>query len=106
MSVRKIFVAGHKGMVGSAICRQLENDHDLVVLTAQRDELDLLSRGDVKDFLNQERPDAVILAAAKVGGIHANNEYPAQFIFENLQIQNNIIHASHLADVQSLLSER
>jgi GDP-L-fucose synthase len=103
MSNRKIFVAGHKGMVGSAICRQLENDSDVQVLTASRDELDLLSQSAVQDFLNREKPDAVILAAAKVGGIHANNEYPAQFIYENLQIQNNIIHGSHLADVQSLL---
>lgn len=103
MSAGKIFVAGHKGMVGSAICRQLVNDRDVTVLTASRDELDLLSQNAVQDFLNQERPDAVVLAAAKVGGIHANNEYPADFIFENLQIQNNIIHGSHLADVQSLL---
>lgn len=103
MSARKIFVAGHKGMVGSAICRQLVNDSDTTVLTASRDELDLLSQNAVQDFLGQERPDAVVLAAAKVGGIHANNEYPAEFIYENLQIQNNIIHASHLTDVQSLL---
>lgn len=103
MSTRKIFVAGHKGMVGSAICRQLEKDSDVDILTASRDELDLLSQSAVQDFLNQQKPDAVILAAAKVGGIHANNEYPAEFIYENLQIQNNIIHSSHLADVQSLL---
>jgi GDP-L-fucose synthase len=103
MSARKIFVAGHKGMVGSAICRQLEKDSDVKVLTAPRDELDLLSQNAVQDFLNRERPDGVVVAAAKVGGIHANNEYPAAFIYENLQIQNNIIHASHLADVQSLL---
>ena len=103
MSVRKIFVAGHKGMVGSAICRQLEQDSGVSVMVAPREELDLLSQSAVRSFLNQERPDAVVLAAAKVGGIHANNEYPAAFIYENLQIQNNIIHASHLADVQSLL---
>ena len=103
MSARKIFVAGHKGMVGSAICRQLAKDGDVEVLTASRDELDLLSQSAVEDFLDQQKPDAVILAAAKVGGIHANNEYPAEFIYENLQIQNNIIHGSHLADVQSLL---
>jgi GDP-L-fucose synthase len=90
-------------MVGSAICRQLANDGSVDILTASRDELDLLSQSAVQDFLNQQKPDAVILAAAKVGGIHANNEYPAEFIFENLQIQNNIIHGSHLADVQSLL---
>jgi GDP-L-fucose synthase len=103
MSARKIFVAGHRGMVGSAICRQIAKDSDVTVLTASRDELDLLSQTNVQDFLNQQKPDAVILASAKVGGIHANNEYPAQFIYENLQIQNNIIHGSHLADVQSLL---
>ena len=103
MITGKIFVAGHKGMVGSAICRQLTSRHDVDILTAPRRDLDLLCQNSVKDFLNRERPDAVILAAAKVGGIHANNEYPAQFIFENLQIQNNIIHGSHLADIQSLL---
>ena len=103
MSKRKIFVAGHKGMVGSAICRQLEKDRDATILTAVREELDLLSQIEVHGFLKRERPDAIILAGSKVGGIHANNEYPAEFIFENLQIQNNIIHGSHLADVQSLL---
>ena len=103
MSARKIFVAGHKGMVGSAICRQLATDGDVEILTASRDELDLLSQSAVTDFLGRENPDAVIIAAAKVGGIHANNEFPAEFIYENLQIQNNIIHGSHLANIQSLL---
>lgn len=103
MSKRKIFVAGHKGMVGSAICRQLEKDRDATILTAVREKLDLLSQIEVQGFLKRERPDAIILAGSKVGGIHANNEYPAEFIFENLQIQNNIIHGSHLAGVQSLL---
>ena len=90
-------------MVGSAICRQLMKKSDVVVLTASRDELDLLTQGAVQDFLIQQKPDAVILAAAKVGGIYANNEYPAEFIYDNLQIQNNIIDGSHRADVQSLL---
>ena len=103
MSKRKIFVAGHKGMVGSAICRQLEKDIEATVVTAVREKLDLLSQIEVQGFLKRERPDAIILAGSKVGGIHANNKYPAEFIFENLQIQNNIIHGSHLADVQSLL---
>lgn len=103
MITRKIFVAGHKGMVGSAICRQLEKKRDVTILSASRRKLDLLSQGAVYDFLNQEKPDAVIVAAAKVGGIHANNEYPAEFIFENLQIQNNIIHGSHLVGIQDLL---
>lgn len=103
MSKEKIFVAGHKGMVGSAICRRLRQDACYEILTASRDELDLLSQSAVEDFLKKEKPDFVVQAAAKVGGIYANNEYPAQFIFENLQIQNNIIHSSHLADVQRLL---
>ena len=102
MSKEKIFVAGHKGMVGSAICRRLRQDAYYEILTAPRDELDLLSQSAVEDFLKKEKPDVVVQAAAKVGGIYANNEYPAQFIFENLQIQNNIIHSSHLADVQRL----
>lgn len=103
MSARKIFVAGHGGMVGSAICRQLEKESNTTILSASRNELDLLSQVAVQSFLAKEKPDTVILAAAKVGGVHANNEYPAEFIFENLQIQNNIIHGCHLADVQSLL---
>ena len=103
MSTKKIFVAGHKGMVGSAICRKLEGDNNYAILTVSRDELNLLSQIAVQDFLNYEKPDAVILAAAKVGGIYANSKYPAEFIFENLQIQNNIIHGSHLADIPELL---
>ena len=103
MGVRKIFVAGHKGMVGRAICRQLAKDIQVDLITASRDDLDLLSQRSVWDFLKKEKPNAVVLAAAKVGGIHANNVYPAQFIFENLQIQNNIIHGSYLADIKSML---
>lgn len=90
-------------MVGNAICQQLAKDNGVTVIMASRKELDLRSQSAVQDFLDQERPDAVVLAAAKVGGIHANNEYPADFIFENLQIQNNLIHGSHLADIQSLM---
>ena len=103
MSVKKVFVAGHKGMVGSAICRLIENSEHYELLTAPRDKLDLLSQIKVQKFLKKENPDIVIQAAAKVGGIYANNTFPAQFIFENLQIQNNIINGSHLADIQSLL---
>ncbi len=99
----RIFVAGHRGMVGQAICRQIidEGDHELITRTRQ--ELDLTNQADVAAFFQKEKPDAVILAAAKVGGIHANNTYPAEFIYENIQIQNNVIHQAHLADVQSLL---
>ena len=101
--MRKIYVAGHSGMVGSAICRKLQQRLDVKIITRTRKELDLLDHSAVYDFINLEKPDEVILAAAKVGGIHANNTYPADFIYENLQIQNNIIHASHVNDVQKLL---
>ena len=99
----KVFVAGHKGMVGSALCRLLKKDGRFEILTVSRERLDLMSQNSVHDFIKKEKPDVIIQAAAKVGGIHANNAFPAQFIYENLQIQNNIIHGSHLADVQRLL---
>ncbi len=99
----KVFIAGHTGMVGSALCRLLKKDGRFEILTVSREKLDLMSQNSVHGFINKEKPDVVIQAAAKVGGIHANNIFPAQFIYENLQIQNNIIHGSHLADVQRLL---
>ena len=101
--MKKIFVAGHRGMVGSAICRQLEKQADVEVIALARDELDLCNQSAVLNFMETVRPDEVILAAAKVGGIHANNTYPAEFIYQNLQIQNNVIQASHINDVQKLL---
>ena len=101
--MKKIFVAGHKGMVGSAICRQLQKKSDVEIITRMRDALDLCNQSDVHEFMKTEKPDEVILAAAKVGGIHANNTYPADFIYQNLQIQNNVIHAAHVNDVQKLL---
>ena len=101
--MKKIFVAGHRGMVGSAICRQLQKQSDTDIITRNRDELDLCDQLAVHEFMTSEKPDEVILAAAKVGGIHANNTYPAEFIYQNLQIQNNVIHAAHLNDVQKLL---
>ena len=101
--MKKIFVAGHRGMVGSAICRQLQNKSDAEIITRSRAELDLCDQSAVNEFMTIERPDEVILAAAKVGGIHANNAYPAEFIYQNLQIQNNVIHAAHANDVQKLL---
>ena len=101
--MKKIFVSGHNGMVGSAICRQLQQQPDVEIITRTRAELDLCDQAAVLDFMRSERPDEVILAAAKVGGIHANNTYPAEFIYQNLQIQNNVIHAAHLNDVQKLL---
>ena len=101
--MKKIFVAGHRGMVGSAVCRQLQKKSDVEIITRTRDEVDLCDQLAVHEFMKSEKPDEVILAAAKVGGIHANNAYPADFIYQNLQIQNNVIHAAHVNDVQKLL---
>tara|TARA_R110000850_G_scaffold161802_1_gene286409 strand:- start:4767 stop:5732 length:966 start_codon:yes stop_codon:yes gene_type:complete len=103
MSIKTIFVAGHRGMVGSAIVRQLSTDKTINLLTCNRDELDLLNQQEVFDFFNNHQVDQVYLAAAKVGGIVANNTYPAEFIYQNLTIQNNIIHGAHLAGVNDLL---
>ena len=83
--MKKIFVAGHKGMVGSAICRQLKQYSEVSIITRTRNELDLCNQLAIHEFMRSEKPDEVILAAAKVGGIHANNTYPAEFIYENLQ---------------------
>ena len=101
--MKKLFVAGHRGMVGSAICRQLQKKSDVEIITRRRDELDLCDQLAVREFMKSEKPDEVILAAAKVGGIHANNTYPAEFIYQNLQIQSNVIHAAHIHNVQKLL---
>ena len=98
-----IFVAGHGGMVGSAIERALSSDSRNKIITAARASLDLLNQKSVINFFEKNDIHQVYLSAAKVGGIHANNEYPAQFIFENLMIQSNIIHAAHLYNVQKLL---
>ncbi|HAS6153512.1 TPA: NAD-dependent epimerase/dehydratase family protein [Vibrio vulnificus] len=104
MTVKKrIFVAGHNGMVGSAIVRQLAQRNDVEIITRSRSELDLLNQNSVNDFFAAEQIDQVYLAAAKVGGIHANNTYPAEFIYQNLIMECNIIHAAHLNNVQHLL---
>ena len=100
---KRIFVAGHRGMVGSAIVRQLSQRDNVEIITRTRHELDLLNQQAVNDFFASERIDEVYLAAAKVGGIHANNTYPADFIYENLIMECNIIHAAHSNDVQHLL---
>ena len=98
-----VFVAGHPGMVGSAIVRRLQTLGYTRILTAGRDELNLLDQQAVQAFFNEQKIDQVYLAAAKVGGIQANNSYPADFIYENLMIQANIIQAAHQCDVQKLL---
>ena len=99
----KIFVAGHNGMVGSALVRQLKTDHFNDILTIDRSQLDLTNQSAVNQFFEDKDIDEVYLSAAKVGGIHANNEYPADFIYENLMIEANIINASHKSNVQKLL---
>lgn len=100
---KRIYVAGHRGMVGSAIIRKLNEQSDCEVVTADRAEVDLTNQAAVFEFFQQNGIDEVYLAAAKVGGIHANNEYPAEFIYENLMIEANIIHAAHKTGVNDLL---
>ena len=99
----KIYVAGHRGLVGSAIMRNLTKNGYENIITKTHDELDLLDAVAVTNFFKKEKPEYVFLAAAKVGGIHANNIYPADFIYQNLQIQNNIIHNAHLNNIKKLL---
>ena len=99
---QRIFIAGHNGMVGSAIVRILKN-YDVEIITKTRAELDLLNQKDVNSFFKNQKIDQVYLAAAKVGGILANNTYPAEFIYENLMIQSNVIHNSFLNGVKKLL---
>ena len=103
----KMYVAGHRGMVGSAIVKRLHKSgkapKGLEILTRTHDQLDLTHQAAVHDFMLSEKPDIVVLAAAKVGGIHANNTYPGEFIYQNLMIQNNVIHGAYLAGVKKLL---
>jgi len=99
----KIFLAGHRGMVGSAIQRRLAHRSDVDLLTRTRAELDLTDQAAVRASMSENRPDAVILAAAKVGGIHANETYPAEFIYENLMMECNVIHQAQASDVERLL---
>lgn len=99
---KRVYVAGHRGMVGSAVCRRLAKDN-VEVITADRSSLDLKDAKEVHKWMKEIQPDALIMAAAKVGGIHANNTYPVDFLLENLTIQNSVISAAHNADVERVL---
>jgi GDP-L-fucose synthase len=99
---RRIWVAGHRGMVGSAILRRLATE-DVEVLTVGRNEVDLREQAAVRTWVERAKPDVIILAAAKVGGILANDSYPADFLYENLVIETNVVHAAHQADVERLV---
>ncbi|MDX2464378.1 MAG: GDP-L-fucose synthase [Porticoccus sp.] len=101
--VKRVFIAGHSGMVGSSIVRRLEGRDDLELVFRNHKELDLTNQQAVFDFFQHENIDVVYLAAAKVGGIVANNTYPAQFVFENLMIECNVIHSAYLSGVEKLL---
>lgn len=103
MTKLRIFVAGHNGMVGSAIVRQLAADENVELVVRSRQELDLTNQQQVSEFFSEQAIDQVYLAAAKVGGISANNTYPADFIYQNLMMQCNVIHAAHQADINKLL---
>ena len=99
----KIYVAGHRGMVGSALVRNLEKKGFTSIITRTSSELDLTNQAAVVEFFNEQKPDYVFLAAAKVGGIQANNTFRAEFIYENLMIEANVIHAAHQAKVTKLM---
>jgi GDP-L-fucose synthase len=101
-NTRRIWVAGHRGMVGSAIMRRLEGE-DAEILTVDRRDVDLREQDAVRQWVARAKPDVIILAAAKVGGILANDSYPADFLFDNLVIETNVIQAAHLADVEQLV---
>jgi len=99
----KIFLAGHKGLVGSAILRELKKKGFKKIITATRNQLDLTNQDRVLKFIKKKKPDFIIIAAAKVGGIYSNNKYKAQFIYENLMIQSNLIHSAFLCKVKNLI---
>lgn len=101
--MKKIFIAGHNGLVGSAIHRFLNKKSNLEIFTANREELDLTSQEQVNNFFKLNKFDEVYLAAAKVGGIYANSHYPTEFIYKNLAIQNNVLHACHANNIKKLL---
>ena len=102
-SKSNIYVAGHKGLVGSAILRKLKKNGFKKILTASKSKLDLTNQTKVYNFIKKKKPKFIFIAAAKVGGIYSNNKYPAEFIYNNLTIQNNIIHAAYLCGIKNLI---
>jgi GDP-L-fucose synthase len=100
---KRIYIAQHNGMVGSALIRQLKSDSSNIIITASKEEIDLTNQQAVNQFFANNKIDQVYLTAAKVGGIHENNTYPAEFIYQNLMIGANIINATHMHNVQKLL---
>ncbi|MEE2525865.1 GDP-L-fucose synthase [Hyphobacterium sp. HN65] len=100
---KRVWVAGHRGMVGSALVRRLERENPAEILTVTRQQVNLIDQAATARWIGQEKPDAVFIPAAKVGGIYANDTYPAEFLYENLMIASNIIHAAHDAGVEKLL---
>lgn len=103
MQKKRVYIAGHRGMVGSAIYRQLAQREDVELIIRNREQLNLLDTTAVNDFFTSEHIDQVYLAAAKVGGIMANNNYPSDFIYENMMMESNILHAAHNSNVEKLL---
>ena len=103
LSEKRVWICGHNGMVGSALLRRLSHDSTINILTTERSEVDLVNQADVKNWVSQNKPDAIFLAAAKVGGIHANNIYPADFSYLNIMIAANVIQAAYESDVEKLL---
>jgi hypothetical protein len=100
----KIYVAGHRGLVGSAILRQLKREGYENIITRNHQELDLIRPADVEKFFEEEKPEYIFLAAARVGGIYANSTYKADFIYQNTQVQNNVIHQSYVHGVKNYFS--
>ena len=100
---QKIYIAGHRGMVGGAVVKRLQEDGAKNLILKSRSELDLTNQAAVNEFFSQEKPDVVVFAAAKVGGIHANNTYPAEFIYDNLMMASNAVHAAHQHGTQRFL---
>ena len=103
LSRKKIYVAGHNGMVGSAICRKLESSNYKNVVTVDRQSVDLCNQSEVNQYFQNERPDIVIFAAARVGGIHANSTYPADFIYSNLMMATNAVEAAYQCGTKRFL---